>query len=106
MILKCITGSEDITINFNASATPDVNNDPLTYLWDFGNGNTAMGIEASHHYSQTGHYDVRLIVSDNTNLYCGTSVDFVTVKINQAPQADPTLLKSSIQILPKPFSSI
>lgn len=89
IILKCIDRREEhAVIHFDASATTDINNDSLIYIWDFGNGHEESGIKVAHRYERPGHYDAKLIVSDNTNMRCGTSVDFVTVKINQAPQAD------------------
>jgi PKD repeat protein len=87
LILKCIGENEDIAVNFDASASKDTNNDPLTYIWDFGDGFKGKGIEIAHQYKQVGNYDVRLIVSDNTGLNCGTDVDFITVKLSKAPQA-------------------
>jgi len=88
VILKCAGDSQDMVVHFDASATKDVNNDALTYIWDFGNGQREKGIRVSYRYDKTGHYDVRLIVSDNTDLSCKTDVDFVTVKLDQAPRAD------------------
>jgi len=87
-ILRCVTGPLDMIIDFDASATTDVNNDFLSYLWDFGDGAQEKGREASHRYQRIGNYDAKLIVSDNTNLHCGTGVDFVTVKFNKAPKAE------------------
>lgn len=87
VILKCIGESEEVAVNFDASASKDANNDPLTYIWDFGDGFKGKGVEISHQYKQIGNYDVRLVVSDNTNLNCGTDVDFITVKFSKAPQA-------------------
>ncbi len=37
-----------------------------TYFWDFGDGNTSTQFEPSHVYTDTGHYEVTLIVSDST----------------------------------------
>ncbi|HIF14843.1 MAG TPA: PKD domain-containing protein, partial [Bacteroidetes bacterium] len=37
----------------------------LTYLWDFGDGNTSNGINASNTYDSSGLYTVSLIVTDN-----------------------------------------
>ncbi|MCK5081809.1 MAG: PKD domain-containing protein, partial [Candidatus Omnitrophica bacterium] len=89
VILRCVGDNrEDMIIHFDASATTDVNSDPLTYIWDFGDGHKEKGIKISHRYEEIGNYDVRLIASDNTGLSCGTSVDFVTVKLNQTPQAN------------------
>jgi len=88
VILKCVSGPEDMAIDFDASATIDVNNDFLSYLWDFGDGDQEKGKEVFHRYKKVRNYDVKLIVSDNTNLNCGTGVDFVTVKFNKASIAN------------------
>ena len=87
-ILKCVNGDGDLLVHFDASNTSDANNDPLTYIWDFGDGQKQTGIKVSHQFSDIGNYDVKLVVKDNTTLGCGTSVDFVTVKLNKAPKAD------------------
>ncbi|MBN1869376.1 MAG: PKD domain-containing protein [Candidatus Omnitrophica bacterium] len=87
VIFQCFNGNEDVMVHFDASATTDANHDPLTYLWDFGDGNQGNGIKVSHCYDKVSNYDVRLIVSDNTNLGCGTGVDFVSVKLSRAPEA-------------------
>ena len=87
-ILKCAETPDDLVIKFSAAQSTDVNNDRLTYLWDFGDGTRAEGVEVVHRYQDWGNYDVKLIVKDDTDLGCGTSVDFVTVKINKAPVAE------------------
>jgi len=51
-------------ISFDASDSSDPNGDPLEYLWDFGDGNTAEGIEAQHAYQKMGSFSVTLTVSD------------------------------------------
>src|SRR3989339_1273019 len=88
IILKCISADGDMLINFDASNSSDINNDLLTYHWDFGDGETAEGMKVSHQYKELKNYDVKLIVKDGTILGCGTSVDFVTVRFNKAPIAN------------------
>ncbi len=87
IIMKCVDTEEDLQVSFDASQTMDVNNDELTYLWDFGDGIQDKGQKVMHQYDSIGQYDAKLIVKDNTNLGCGTSVDFVKVKLNKAPIA-------------------
>lgn len=84
-VLKCIKENTDLLINFDASNTTDANNDPLVYQWDFGDGESAQGPKVTHQYKDIGNYDVKLIVSDGTNYGCSTSVDFVSVRLNQSP---------------------
>ena len=63
-----------------------------TYAWDFGDGATALGANASHAYTTTGSYDVSLTVTDNQN---GTNtfskkVEVTVPAVNQLPTADFT----------------
>ncbi|MBF0478832.1 MAG: PKD domain-containing protein [Candidatus Omnitrophica bacterium] len=86
-VLKCVSQEADYVVNFSGANSTDVNNDKLTYLWDFGDGDSAEGIETSHKYKDIGNYDVKLIVKDNTNVGCGTAVAFESVKLSKAPLA-------------------
>jgi PKD repeat protein len=87
-LYQCVSEPTDLEVSFDASASSDPNSDPLNFTWDFGDGQRAQGPQVKHKYSSLGNYDVKLVVKDNTNLGCGASVDFVTVKLNQAPEAD------------------
>jgi PKD domain/Domain of unknown function (DUF4382) len=53
------------SLNFNASGTVDVDNDPLTFSWDFGDNISETGPIVTHSYSKTGTYQVHLSVSDS-----------------------------------------
>ena len=88
IILKCVSNDSDMLINFDASSSSDINNDILSYSWDFGDRESAEGKKVSHQYQELKNYNVKLIVKDGTNLGCGTSVDFITVRFNRAPIAN------------------
>lgn len=45
---------------FNASASSGPTDQPITYTWDFGDGQTFTGIDASHIYAQPGTYKIKL----------------------------------------------
>jgi len=87
-MLKCVSDNKDLIANFDASNSYDNNKDQLSFIWDFGDGHRGQGRKISHQYTQVGNYDVRLIVDDNTNLGCGSNVDFISVRLNEAPRAD------------------
>lgn len=61
----------DFFAHFTANATvSDMNTDPLTYAWDFGDAaatptypNTATGKTVQHHYINIGTYNVKLTVT-------------------------------------------
>lgn len=51
-------------IQFDGSGSSDPDGDPLTYAWDFGDGNTGSGESSMHSYTAAGIYDVCLTVND------------------------------------------
>lgn len=59
-------GSLPLAVNFDASNTFDSDGDDLTYVWDFGDGNTAEGITVEHTYTTPGNYTARVTVKDNS----------------------------------------
>lgn len=60
---EAVTGSE-LTMKFDASTSSDPDGDTITYNWNFGDGNTASGIEVRHTYAAEGTYTVVLTVND------------------------------------------
>jgi PKD repeat protein len=56
-----ITGNIPLTVEFTDSSTGD----NLTYLWDFGDGQTSIEQNPSHEYTVAGDYSVSLTTSNN-----------------------------------------
>ncbi|MCR9135679.1 MAG: PKD domain-containing protein [Alphaproteobacteria bacterium] len=52
-------------IAFDASETADPDGSILSYVWDFGDGHRASGIETHHIYQFPGRYEVTLTVTDD-----------------------------------------
>ncbi|MCO4822509.1 MAG: VCBS repeat-containing protein, partial [Flavobacteriaceae bacterium] len=57
-------GIAPLSIDFDASASFDPDNDPLTYSWDFGDGNTGSGITINHIFTSSAEFTVTLTVND------------------------------------------
>jgi len=58
------SGEEGASLTMEVDAT-DVPADPLTYQWDFGDGNTATGNPVSHTFADDGDYMVEVTVTDD-----------------------------------------
>ena len=70
------------TITFTDSTT----NNPTSWNWDFGDGNSSTAQNPTHVYATAGTYDVKLVV---TNAYTSDSI-FKTgyIMINAPPTLD------------------
>lgn len=69
------------TVTFDASASYDPDGTVVSYMWDFGDGNTSTGITATHSYALEGSYTVTLQVTDND----GFSGDASAIILAYAP---------------------
>ncbi len=58
------TFSIDEIIYFDGSSSNDYEDDPLTFNWDFGDGNNSDQMITTHAYSELRPYQVTLTVSD------------------------------------------
>jgi PKD repeat protein len=75
---------EDAFFSGNMSYDPDGN--ITAYLWNFGDGNSASGMDASHKYTAPGNYTVTLIVTDNNQ---ATDSDTCIVYVMEPPLPSP-----------------
>ena len=84
------TGTVDIAVQFDGSASSDPDGTIASYSWDFGNGTTGTGATPSVTYAEAGTFNVTLTVIDDageTNSV-STTVEIVAA-VNQPPVADP-----------------
>jgi serine protease len=82
------TGTEDIAVSFNGSASSDPDNDPLTYRWDFGDGATGTGVNPTHTYTGGGIYTVTLIVNDGKVDSPPSTASVTIQEVNDPPVAN------------------
>jgi len=80
--------SDPLEVTFDGSGSKDMDGDKLSYMWDFGDGQTADGKVVKHAYEKGGEYIAKLTVTDNTNAKCDKSIATKTVVLNRAPIAD------------------
>lgn len=79
-------GPGPLQVGFNASASSDPENGPLTYSWNFGDSGTGTGPSVNHTFtpgnSQPTSYTVTLTVTDNGGL---TNQTTLLVSVNNTP---------------------
>ena len=72
--------------------------------WNFGDGNTGVGINTTHNYNTTGTYTVQLIVFGNSG--CSDTISKpVTVVVNNKPAANIIAPATSCTNAPVSFNS-
>lgn len=83
-------------IFFDASGSNDLDGDVITYLWDFGDGETAVGINTSHAYRDDGTYTVTLTVIDNDGA-TGSTTSSKNI-LNRSPKVSFTENATTVKI--------
>ncbi len=75
-------GVAPVSVTFDASSSTSANNEPLTYSWDFGDGNIETGEIITHTFSTIGQYNVVLTVDNGEG---GTSTDTTIITVTEEP---------------------
>lgn len=87
-----ISGWADLTLQFDASCSKSLNENMIvSYTWDFGNGDTAEGINAVYTYTEAGTYIVRLTVTDSKG-YQHISQCVSSIQVNAVYPPDGELI--------------
>jgi len=77
------------TVLLDGLASSDADGDPLTYIWNFGDGTPPQkGARVFHTFAKGGNYPVILTADDGTGLSNARSTSSISVKINDAPIAN------------------
>ncbi|MDX8412416.1 MAG: PKD domain-containing protein [Mariprofundaceae bacterium] len=95
-----LTGIAPLTVSFDAGASTDPENDPLTYAWNFGNAasgadNTSTVVNPSHTYTAVGAYTAVVTVSDDFGNTDQASVVITATAPDMPPTAAPTATPTS-----------
>jgi parallel beta-helix repeat protein len=80
---------DDGGILFDGSSSYDRDGDVINYEWDFDDGNVAQGLFAIHAYTESGIYDVTLIITDDDG-YQGSYTRSIEAERNHPP-SDPLI---------------
>jgi len=85
-------GPAPFSTNFDASASSDPESDPLSYTWNFGDGNEKTGETVQHTFSEDGIYKVTLVASDGQ----GNAADAtLTVYVSDSPPSRPVIIQDT-----------
>ena len=60
-----VSGLTPLGVNFDATGSSDLDNDPLTFKWSFGDGGESTSAVTFHTYANPGVYTARLEVNDS-----------------------------------------
>lgn len=84
-----LRGTAPMQVSFNASNSTDTDGEIVSYTWNFGDGTSATGMQASHTFA-AGVYRVVLTVTDN-DAKSSTTARYVEVS---QTSADPIALEA------------
>lgn len=76
------------TISFSGKKSFDPDGSIQQYLWDFGDGSAAKGVEVEHTFNAPGSYHVTLATDDGSGVLNSTAETTVTVTVNRPPRAE------------------
>jgi len=78
------SGTAPLDVTFDAVGT-DVDGDPLTYTWSFGDGLVGTGPRPAHTYAGAGAFNATVVASDGV----ATSLASLVLSVAPAPEGRP-----------------
>jgi parallel beta-helix repeat protein/predicted outer membrane repeat protein len=77
------TGTDSLTVEFDASSSGGSQYSGAIFSWDFGDGTSGNGMMISHAYTDYGSYDVSLTITTECGSHRLTLSDFIRIKSSQ-----------------------
>ncbi|WP_188375116.1 PKD domain-containing protein, partial [Winogradskyella haliclonae] len=85
-----VVADENEVITFNGSGTFSTGGAGAVYLWDFGDGNTAMGESVTHAYTMAGLFEVTLMITDTAGCSSTNNIN-LTAQIGSTSPGNPSV---------------
>gem|GEM_PF-639845 len=83
-----MTGYAPLAVNFDGSGSSDGDGTIASYVWDFGDGSSATGVQVSHSFDAPGVYTVELTVTDDDGDVGSSTLEISVIeKPNEPPVA-------------------
>ncbi len=79
------SGAAPLEVQFTGELSDRGAEDPPTYEWDFGDGETSTEVNPIHTYAEVGTYEVTLTVTDAA----GVTTDTVTINVREEIDCGP-----------------
>lgn len=88
-VRACATQSAGpIEVAFSAAGSRDPDGDPVTFSWEFGDGERSTGERVTHSYQKGGSYTARVTADDGSGSACSIATSTIPVSVNHPPLAD------------------
>ena len=82
-----------LSCSFDASNSVDIDGQIVSFDWNFGDANTASGVNVNHNFNSAGSYPVELTVTDNQE---SSHVSTQVVTVTAANSSPTSLVVSSV----------
>ena len=87
--ISAITGNKVVEVDQDLLLSAEKSRDPdggiSSFVWDFGDGNSAQGVEVRHTWREAGSYPVTLTVDDGLGLENSKAVSTHIVEVKPTP---------------------
>ena len=88
-----------LSVRFSAAPSSDLDGDPLSYTWDFGDGGAGSSRDFTKTYREAGDYEVTLTVSDGEEEdSVRETVSVEEVEVDPKPNPKPETCESPVEI--------
>ncbi|MES2437195.1 MAG: PQQ-dependent sugar dehydrogenase [Patescibacteria group bacterium] len=94
-----LTGAAPLVVNFSSTGSSDPDGNPLTYVWNFGDGTNSTLANPAHTYAANGNYTASLTVNDGKG---GTNTQELVIRVapSDANNIVPKHVKTVVSPVP------